>query len=354
MGLACLVSDVYTEHKMLQNKHLLVAALLAAAMACRTAPKPPPTPPQPPPFVPPVSEQCHLIGATCGCWHQPPGEEWQRIECPEPPAAEQCLAPTADDPGWGSPIPPSERAFTPAIRAAILDCMNEVGDPCGTPFMEGIAKLGACLRGRGYQAGPSADALAVLVPGSMSSEHQGGIWEEWHATHSRTGCWANGPGAYKNVWPLNGPAPPCGGSTPTEPPPAPPEEPEEPEDPSACGSPTPPPLSKFRCGPHNAGYDCTPLVYSQGGAFCKEIGMLNPDNVTGRLFCPPRPEGHPEREACEAQIVGGEPVWHFPDGWDCHSGWLGNPYLAICSGTTRPPWFEACNADETICNRFNQ
>jgi hypothetical protein len=34
-------------------------------------------------------------------------------------------------------------------------------------------------------------------------------------------------------------------------------------------------------------------------AYCREIGFTD-----GRQFCPVRPEGHPERFACEAGIIG--------------------------------------------------
>jgi hypothetical protein len=43
----------------------------------------PPQPPEPP--EPEPEPQCHVIGATCDCYHKPPGEDWQWIDCPEPP-----------------------------------------------------------------------------------------------------------------------------------------------------------------------------------------------------------------------------------------------------------------------------
>jgi hypothetical protein len=44
--------------------------------------------------------------------------------------------------------------------------------------------------------------------------------------------------------------------------------------------------------------DSTPLV-GPDAEYCEEIGFID-----GRTFCPVRPEGHPEREACEAWAVG--------------------------------------------------
>jgi hypothetical protein len=43
--------------------------------------------------------------------------------------------------------------------------------------------------------------------------------------------------------------------------------------------------------------DSTPLV--KGADYCREIGYTD-----GRIRCPVRPDGHPEREACEAYVVG--------------------------------------------------
>jgi hypothetical protein len=44
--------------------------------------------------------------------------------------------------------------------------------------------------------------------------------------------------------------------------------------------------------------DSTPLV-GPDPAYCAKIGFDD-----GRSFCPVRPEGHPEREACETYVMG--------------------------------------------------
>jgi hypothetical protein len=44
--------------------------------------------------------------------------------------------------------------------------------------------------------------------------------------------------------------------------------------------------------------NATPLV-GPDGVYCRLIGYSD-----GRLYCPVRPDGHPEREACEALQVG--------------------------------------------------
>jgi hypothetical protein len=51
-------------------------------------------------------------------------------------------------------------------------------------------------------------------------------------------------------------------------------------------------------GPHFWTLDATPLV-GPDAAYCAEIGFTD-----GRANCPVRPEGHPERSACEAWLVG--------------------------------------------------
>ena len=123
-----------------------------------------------------------------------------------------------------------------------------------------------------------------------------------------------------------GPAPPAGepnpeptptpilgspSSAPTpEPPPDDPSEPSgdpepEPSPPvaSGCGSPVPPEIARMNVKVHLRGpsawtLDATPLV-GPDADYCAAIGFTD-----GRAFCPVRPEGHPEREACETFAVG--------------------------------------------------
>jgi hypothetical protein len=98
---------------------------------------------------------------------------------------------------------------------------------------------------------------------------------------------------------------PAPSATPT-PEPAPESSPSPPppdsEGASACGSPTPPALSSLNVKVHlRAGdrwvLDSTPLV-GPDPVFCAAIGF--PDRAT----CPVRPEGHPERAACELFVTG--------------------------------------------------
>ena len=69
-----------------------------------------------------------------------------------------------------------------------------------------------------------------------------------------------------------------------------------------CSDPLPGPVVKVKAkihvkGPNKYTLDATPLV--GGREYCKEVGWT--DN---RIRCAVRPEGHPEREACEAYAVG--------------------------------------------------
>jgi hypothetical protein len=94
--------------------------------------------------------------------------------------------------------------------------------------------------------------------------------------------------------------------------------------PEGCSPPLPPPVERLRVVIHNdQGWkkvlDSTPLVY--GREYCVAIGFTD-----GRLFCPPRPEGHPETEACNEVAVGRArdtgrvgPTWTF-NGAACQAG----------------------------------
>jgi hypothetical protein len=120
-----------------------------------------------------------------------------------------------------------------------------------------------------------------------------------------------------------------------------------------CGEPLPPPVARFNVKvlSHQADrytLDSTPLVGD--AAYCARVGF--PD----RTPCPVRPEGDPERQACEAAIVGVAddtgrpgPTWSANggacDGMD-HGGAScvnhgSNQYLAYAYGAGT---FRACAA----------
>jgi hypothetical protein len=95
--------------------------------------------------------------------------------------------------------------------------------------------------------------------------------------------------------------------------------------------------------------DSTPLV-GPDSAYCARIGYTD-----GRSFCPVRPEGHPERLACEAALVGRAadtgrigPTWSV-DGRPCEGPVGGaycvnhssNQFLVFAHGSAT---FRACTA----------
>ena len=117
----------------------------------------------------------------------------------------------------------------------------------------------------------------------------------------------------------------------------------------SCGDPQPGPLSKIDVKVHIYGagrtiLDASPLV-GPDEAYCRAIGFTD-----GRRFCPPRPEGHPERAACDGALVGPAadtgrigPTWRvngqpcvFANGCENHTD---NQFLvfAYVSGT-----YQAC------------
>jgi len=91
-------------------------------------------------------------------------------------------------------------------------------------------------------------------------------------------------------------------ATPT-PTPAPTPEATPPPSASGCGNPLPPEVSRMSAkihirGPNRWTLDSTPLV-GPDGDYCRKIGFTD-----GRLFCPVRTEGSPDRIACETYAIG--------------------------------------------------
>ncbi len=158
--------------------------------------------------------------------------------------------------------------------------------------------------------------------------------------------------------PVFGAPAPSGTPTPT-PTPAPGGDPAPEPTPSpeaaGCDPPLPPPLAQINVNIHLRGSDAwtldsTPIV--KDAAFCAKIGFTD-----GRSMCPVRPEGHPQRSACELYAVGRAkdnhrpgPTWYF-EGHFCTgppSGCMNHPdnqyQLKIYVGGT----FSAC-AQNGVC-----
>jgi len=103
------------------------------------------------------------------------------------------------------------------------------------------------------------------------------------------------------------PAPKPSATPPPSPTPAPTPEatptPTPPPNANGCGNPLPPEVTHMNTKIHIRGanrwtLDTTPLV-GPDGDYCRKIGYTD-----GRLFCPIRTEGTPDRVACEAYAIG--------------------------------------------------
>jgi hypothetical protein len=149
--------------------------------------------------------------------------------------------------------------------------------------------------------------------------------------------------------PSSAPTPePSDETPPDDPGPDPTPDAPNPPDTSGCGSPAPPDIARIKVkvhlrGPNAWTLDSTPLV-GPDATYCASIGFTD-----GRQFCPVRPEGHPERVACETVAVGTAvdtgrpgPTWRrdgsFCGGASCENH-PDNQYFvrAIASGN-----YEAC------------
>lgn len=169
-------------------------------------------------------------------------------------------------------------------------------------YMEGLV---ANLRAAGLCAERDPDdALLETIRAKDSSDFS----EEFDVLLSN-GFMRRGSGAYRNTcapssFPVERPAdaPPIG---------------------SGCGWPYPPAVTRFNCKVHLKGseyytLDSTPIV-GPDVAYCASIGYTD-----GRSLCPIRPEGAPDRKACEDWRIGKArdtgrygPTWTKADGSFC-------------------------------------
>lgn len=275
-------------------------AKMAAELVCKPKPTPTPTPPPTPPPddptpppTPPPPLSCTLSG--------------------EPPVA---------IPGHQMTL---GAAVNEAMHALRPDC--DIGGRCVIPAstrpQEWQSKVTAELRRRGFCAGqhtPGTDEIAVAGVAA------GAVWEGFHVyvgggwDHPEQGgtiLWA--PQAYRGAWQ------PPGSAGPTPPPPV----------TSACPSPQPPriwtaetlprgwgqdqigrPRWMIACKTHGPVIDCTPKLPSHSCDYCASIGM---GEIGGniRCDCPVRPDGHPDRVACEDFLAGGKLVLESRNGAEC-------------------------------------
>ena len=288
--------------------------------------------PQPSPVCPPV-------GATCGCWHRPPGEEWQQL----PP----CTEPTPGPTPTATPTPqPSD------------DCMNEadlVSAPCSGEQFGGAVVAATTKLGRlGPDCKANLKALAAELKRTTGKCTIGGIEavfivprsdglvEENHACFFGNGSWTNsGRGKFMGCHRI---------STTTPPPPTPTD---------GCTSPLPPKVARWNMQFRNRWWDVTPLFYNGEArgwgerivtGYCNSVGFA-------RQFCPARldcEEGKDnlkcwERRACEGRGIGNledaVPLFRCQNGQPEINPL--QPFQARCA----PGWIEVCATDGTNCTR---
>ncbi len=130
------------------------------------------------------------------------------------------------------------------------------------------------------------------------------------------------PGTSPTPTPIFAPVAPQATPSPSpSPEPSPGSTPPPPPSTSGCGDPLPPALSQVNVKVHlKAGdtwvIDSTPLV-GPDAAYCAKIGFTD-----GRSICAVRPEGNPERQACEEYVTGRAadtgrpgPTWYLGGGF---------------------------------------
>jgi hypothetical protein len=111
---------------------------------------------------------------------------------------------------------------------------------------------------------------------------------------------------------------------------------------------------RFRYKQHGQVCDTTATFYAKDGAFvdagpfenwCFLAGVFNRDG-SGALWCPARPEGHPDRIVCEDCGVGGRgPAWRCePAGCEVHL--TDNPWQASASNASA---LYVCTRDMAFC-----
>jgi len=236
-----------------------------------------------------------------------------------------CYAPDAEDPSWGATLTPAQRPaqMMAALNAAKAVVGNRCGatapcdheptaeHPCAPPVHLGCLEtnglVAAELRKQGYCAtGPWTDATAILAPD--------GWYEEMHVCSTGDGCYTGNP--YKLAWRYNGagptplPTPPPDGCTG-----------------SVCA------VSEVLCKLHQPGqglWDCTPKC--PGGQ-------------------PVRPEGDPDRFACEIKACGGGPPNFFLTGAGIELVKVENPFQfrIVGSGTGTVTCDVPANIGTNVC-----
>ena len=333
-------------------RFLLVPVLLAAGWCGGGTPQPTPPPPTPAPDPSPI---CPPVGATCGCYYMPPGQDWQQLPpCPTPtPGPVPTPTPT---PGQGCvltgepSVPASSQPNTLgdrvnlAMKALRPEC--EIGGTCllgNLTQQEWQAQVEAELRKGGLCAGQHTPATDELAVAGKSSDP----WQGFHVFAGddssgpvppgqprRTVKWS--PQAYTGAW-----MPPS--VTPTPPPV------------QECPAPLPSrEEGKLRIQVHVGGGWVDGTIQTVGTlGYCEAIGMSPMADGTQRASCPMRSECPGVqcdfRDECELYASGGLPKWQTkPGGLEVELR-QGNPWVARAQGAAE---LRVCSADLSVCSAW--
>lgn len=309
---------------MIEFARRVIVALALGGLAPSCGPVPSPQPPMPSPTPEPVPSPICEPGATCGCWHRPPGQDWQQLppcSTPAPPGPTPGPTPSPGAGcvlvGAGAELPahrPVLGARVNAVMARLTGC--SVGSRCVLTVrpQEWHAAVAAELRREGLCAGqhePESDEIAVsTAPVQPMEGYHIQAGEGWHDPSQRnTVVWS--PGADRVAWaPAGAPAPPVPTPAPVDGP-----CPVAPCPQRAWTADTLPDgwsseeIGRARWQFNSSVYvgrylDNTPVVI-RNEPYCASIGMSPMADGQLRAACPVRPDGHPERVAVERWLTGG-------------------------------------------------
>ncbi len=264
--------------------------------------------------------------------HYPPDSECPMLTDPcgtAPPPDSSCVDEN-DLAAVGCPTPGAN------FQDEVKEATNALGDLRGRPPNENLDKLAAQLRVQMPSRCILSGKEAIFI------HRDDRTYEENHAVFFGNGSWTNSGrgrfvGCHKDMDP-NGP--------PVDPPPV-----DPPPGIVVCENPSLPWTDRDRYNikcPHGVGNWCDSVMTVHGNAYCTEIGMGSMPGGGARWDCPPRPEGHPERHACESVFNGGQtgppgdPIWTSDGEVELKpkDGEV-NRAIARTTGT----WIRVCNAD---------
>lgn len=216
--------------------------------------------------------RCHLQGTV-------------NFRDPGPPPPPECDIAGPNDPKWEG------LGLARTTREELNAAKIIVGDRTGEAPLETLALLAQAINDKGGCArGPWDDEVAI--------QRADGHVDGWHAVAFGTGGYTGNPGG--DSWRYG-------------------------TDPGGCGPPLPGPLHHakvklFQTEPKRT-YDSAFLV-GPDADYCAAVGYTD-----GRSMCTVRPDGHPERDACEELAVG-TPQWTFDGTGRCFP--RPNPYQYRC------------------------